>query len=102
MSYDGGNAQQAANLAGVVGGADATYRQMIVQLGSQSQSVQQKTTTQQSVVTQVEASRDSASGVDLDEEQTNLITFQQAYNAAAQFLSVIDSVLDTLINKTLV
>jgi flagellar hook-associated protein 1 FlgK len=75
---------------------------MIVKLGSESQSAQQKVTTQQSVVQQIQQSRDSAAGVDLDEEQTNLITYQQAYNAAAKFLSVIDSVLDTLINRTLV
>jgi flagellar hook-associated protein 1 FlgK len=100
VSLDGSNAQKFANFSGT--GADALYRQMIVKLGSESQSAQQKVTTQQSVVQQIQQSRDSAAGVDLDEEQTNLITYQQAYNAAAKFLSVIDSVLDTLINRTLV
>jgi flagellar hook-associated protein 1 FlgK len=100
VSFDGHNALKMANMSGT--GADAIYRQMVVQLGSESQSAQQKSTTQQSVVQQVAASRDSAAGVDLDEEQTNLITYQQAYNASAKFLSVLDSVLDTLINKTLV
>ncbi|MBX5447063.1 MAG: flagellar hook-associated protein FlgK [Acidothermus cellulolyticus] len=98
-SLDGGNAQALANMAGT--GADAAYRKMIVALGSESNTMQQRTTTQQSVVNQVEASRDSASGVDLDEEQTNLIMFQHAYDAAAKYLSVIDSILDTLINQTL-
>lgn len=98
-SLDGGNAQALANLSGT--GADAAYRQMIVGLGSESNAIQQRTTTQQSVVTQVEAARDSASGVDLDEEQTNLILYQQAYNAAAKYVSVIDSILDTLINRML-
>lgn len=98
-SLDGGNAQALANMSGT--GADAAYRKMIVALGSESNTIQQRTTTQQSVVNQVEASRDSASGVDLDEEQTNLITFQHAYDAAAKYLSVIDSILDTLINHTL-
>jgi flagellar hook-associated protein 1 FlgK len=100
VSLDGSNAQKFANFSGT--GADALYRQMIVKLGSESQSAQQKVTTQQSVVQQIQQSRDSAAGVDLDEEQTNLITYQQAYNAAAKFLSVLDSVLDTLINRTLV
>jgi len=100
VSLDGSNAQKSANFSGT--GADALYRQMIVKLGSESQSAQQKVTTQQSVVQQIQTSRDSAAGVDLDEEQTNLITYQQAYNAAAKFLSVLDSVLDTLINRTLV
>ena len=100
VSYDGSNAQAMAKLAGT--GADAAYRQLIVGLGSQSQAAQQKVDTQQNVVQQVQASRDSAAGVNLDEEQTNLITYQQAYNAAADYLNVINSVLDTLINKTLV
>jgi len=100
VSLDGSNAQKLANFSGT--GADAAYRQLVVRLGSESQSAQQKTTTQQSVVQQIQASRDSAAGVDLDEEQTNLITYQQAYNAAAKFLSVLDGVLDTLINHTLV
>jgi len=96
-SLDGSNAQKIAKLSGT--GADLAYRQLIVALGSQSQAVQQKADTQQSVVTQVTAARDSAAGVDLDEEQTHLITFQQAYNAAAQYMSVLNSVLDTLINR---
>jgi len=101
-NLDGSNAQAMGNLASDPASAGAIYRTMIVRLGSQSQSAQQKVSTQQGVVQQVETSRDSASGVDLDEEQTNLVSFQQAYNAAAQYLMVINSVLDTLINKTLV
>jgi flagellar hook-associated protein 1 FlgK len=99
-SYDGTNAQAMANMSG--NGADATYRTLIINLGSASRSAQQQVSTQQGVTQQVEQARDSAAGVDLDEEQTNLITYQHAYEAAARFLSVVDSVLDTLINKTLV
>lgn len=99
-SYDGSNAQAMANMSGT--GADATYRTLIVTLGAASRGTQQQVTTQQGVAQQVTQARDSAAGVDLDEEQTNLITYQHAYEAAARFLSVVDSVLDTLINKTLV
>jgi flagellar hook-associated protein 1 FlgK len=100
VSLDGGNAQKLANFSGT--GADAAYRQLIVGLGSETQAAQQKSDTQQSVVKQVTAARDSAAGVDLDEEQTNLVTFQQAYNAAAEYTSVLNSMLNTLINKMLV
>ncbi len=99
-SFDGSNAQKMADMSGT--GADDLYRQMIVKLGSASQSAQQQVTTQTSVVNQIEQARNSTAGVDLDEEQTNLIAYQQAYNAAARFLSVLDGILDTLINKTLV
>jgi flagellar hook-associated protein 1 FlgK len=98
VSLDGSNAQAFANQSGALANAGKAYNSMIVLLGSQSQSVTQQATTQQSVVTQVEASRDAQSGVDVDEEQTNLITYQQAYNAAAQYTRIINQVLDTLIN----
>ncbi len=48
----------------------------------------------------VEAQRQSISGVNLDEEATNLSASQHAYNAAARVVTTIDDMLDTLINKT--
>ena len=38
------------------------------------------------------------SSVSLDEEMTNMITFQQAYNANARMITVIDETLDKIIN----
>ncbi len=43
--------------------------------------------------------RVSISGVSIDEEMTNIITFQHAYNANARIITAIDEELDTLINK---
>ncbi|MCG3089592.1 flagellar hook-associated protein FlgK [Sporosarcina cyprini] len=42
--------------------------------------------------------RDSISSVSLDEEMTNMIQFQQAYNASARMITVIDETLDKIIN----
>ena len=36
----------------------------------------------------------------MDEEMTNLITYQRAYQAAARVMTTIDNALDTLINHT--
>ena len=36
----------------------------------------------------------------MDEETTNLLTWQHAYQGAARVLTTIDDMLDTLINKT--
>ena len=44
--------------------------------------------------------RDSVSGVSLDEEMTNIIRFQRAYQAASRAMSTTDDMLDTLINRT--
>ena len=42
------------------------------------------------------------SSVSLDEETTHLIQYQHAYQAAARVISVVDGMLDTLINHTLI
>lgn len=45
--------------------------------------------------------RISVSGVDLNEEATNMMQYQKSYSAACQLLTVIDSMLDKLINGTI-
>ncbi|GBD07139.1 Flagellar hook-associated protein 1 [bacterium HR21] len=51
----------------------------------------------QASLQQLEAQRQALSGVNLDEEATNLIRYQKAYEASARVLSVAASLLDTLI-----
>ncbi|MEH7124269.1 flagellar hook-associated protein FlgK [Bacillus sp. JJ1773] len=46
----------------------------------------------------VDYQRQSVSGVSLDEEMSNLIKFQHAYNASARNITVIDEMLDKIIN----
>ena len=46
----------------------------------------------------VESRRASISSVSLDEEMTDMIKFQQAYNASARMITVIDETLDKIIN----
>lgn len=41
----------------------------------------------------------SISGVNIDEELSNMIKFQHAYNSAARFISEIDRMLDVIINR---
>ena len=43
--------------------------------------------------------RDEASGVNLDEEAANLMRFEQAYNAAAQLVSVAKSLFEALLSS---
>ena len=46
----------------------------------------------------VEHRRASISSVSLDEEMTDMIKFQQAYNASARMITVVDETLDKIIN----
>ena len=55
--------------------------------------------TQSQVMKQLHEMRQSISGVNIDEELANMIKFQQAYSAAARFITVVNSMLDTLINR---
>jgi flagellar hook-associated protein 1 FlgK len=49
-------------------------------------------------VRQVQALRDSVSGVSLDEEAANMIKFQRAYEANARFFNTVNSALDVLLS----
>lgn len=48
----------------------------------------------------IDTSRDGVSGVDLNDEAMNMMQYQKAYSAACRLMTVIDSVLDRLINNT--
>lgn len=45
--------------------------------------------------------RQSVSGVDLNEEATNMMMYQKSYSAACQLMTTLDSMLDKLINGTI-
>jgi flagellar hook-associated protein 1 FlgK len=91
-------AQQIAALRG--GTAEQHYAALIAQVGSAVKSAESDQANQQAVVTAVGNQRQSVSGVSLDEEMTNLITFQRGYEASARALTSMDEMLDTLINHT--
>ncbi len=91
----------ALGIAGLRGGAaEQRYAALIAQVGSDVQSATSDETNSQAVVTAINDQRQSVSGVSLDEEMTNLITFQRGYQASARALTSMDEMLDTLINHT--
>jgi flagellar hook-associated protein 1 FlgK len=50
------------------------------------------------VTSNVDTSRDSVAGVSTDEEMTNMLQFQHAYQAAGKLVQTINSMLDDLMN----
>lgn len=52
------------------------------------------------VLNGIQGSRDSMSGVSLDEEAANMMQFSSAYSAASRFMTALDQMLDKLINST--
>jgi flagellar hook-associated protein 1 FlgK len=96
----GGN-EIALAISGLRGGAaEQSYAALIAQVGSDVKAAESNQANSQAVVTAIGDQRQSVSGVSLDEEMTNLITFQRGYEASARALTSMDEMLDTLINHT--
>ena len=76
------------------------YNSMMSHLGADSETVDDKQDAQDDLITQITAWRSSTSGVDWNEELTNMIRFQQGYSACSRCLTTMDEMLDKLINST--
>jgi len=85
-----------------VSGATATYAesyaQLISDIGNKARSADVTLTAQQSLLDQATAARDALSGVNLDEEAANLLSYQQAYQASAKMLQIGSELFDTLLS----
>ncbi len=95
-----GDGSNALNIADLRPTFDDRYQSYVTSLGVKIQEAAGLAENQQVLVDHLEQLRQSVSGVNLDEEMTQLVKFQHAYNAAARFLSVIDEMLDQLILRT--
>ena len=65
-------------------------------VATQSADASSNATTQSDLLTQAQTQQSSESGVNLDEELSNMMTYQQAYSASARMLSTVDQLYDTL------
>ncbi|GAB2721193.1 flagellar hook-associated protein FlgK [Paenibacillus thermoaerophilus] len=74
-------------------------RSMVGQLGVQSREASRQAGNQHIILEQVDSRRMSVSSVSLDEEMSNMIKFQHAYNAAARNMTAVDEMLDRIINS---
>jgi len=103
MPGDNRNALQLASLKdklSMSGGSSSfngAYGQIVAGVGTLTQSAQLNSAAQQTMLNQAKGARESLAGVNLDEEAANLIKFQQAYQAAAQSVSVARSLFDSLL-----
>ena len=79
---------------------ESTYRDFVVRMGVESQTANRRVEIQMAITDQIDMAREASSGVDIDEEMTQMLMFQHAYDAAARLMSAMDQALDTLINRT--
>jgi flagellar hook-associated protein 1 FlgK len=75
---------------------DEYYNAVVSTIGIESFSAQMTLRQQEGVMLQLNSRRESISGVSIDEEMIKMIKFQQAYNASARMITMIDEMLDTL------
>ncbi len=96
LQFDGGT-----NAAGVVLGSSFSTRvgSLVSDLGTQIQKFDAQSTTQQNLVSALQTQRDQISGVNLDEEASNMMTLQRGYQASARFINVINQLTDQLVNQ---
>lgn len=77
---------------------DSFYQDTIDKLGVAASAAISEVSTQTNILNNLENSRDSVSGVSLDEEMANLIQYQHAYSANAKVISTVGELLDVIIN----
>ena len=75
------------------------YSSLISTVGIQSASSQASFAQQEGILLQLDTRRENLSGVSIDEEMINMIKFQQAYNAAARLIAMVDELLDNMIHQ---
>ncbi|KGM08190.1 Flagellar hook-associated protein FlgK [Methylophaga thiooxydans] len=75
------------------------YGILVANVATRTKQAQVGQETQQGLLDQTKTRFDSVSGVNLDEEAASLIKYQQTYQAAAQIITVSNTIFDTLINS---
>lgn len=105
-SGDGANAQHLADVMTgkmTIDGKETSlkdfYGDLIGKMAVNAQEANRMADNTLTLKESAEQHRQSVSGVSLDEEMTNLIRFQHAYNASARMITVVDETLDRIINQ---
>lgn len=72
---------------------------MISNLGVDAQAAIRLGENQGYLLDEIDGQRMSISGVHLDEEMSNMVKFQHAYNASARMITTMDEMIDVIINR---
>lgn len=79
---------------------DGYYKKIITEFAVDVQEDREKLESKIGTIDLAENKRLTISGVSLDEELSNMLKFQHAYNSAAKIVNVIDGMMDKVINGT--
>jgi flagellar hook-associated protein 1 FlgK len=92
-----GGLQTKNTLNGSTSSYQSTYGQLVSQIGNKTRELESTSKAQASMVTQITTAQQSMSGVNLDEEATSLMRYQQAYQASGKILQISSTLWDTLL-----
>jgi len=74
------------------------YREGVSELGVKAQRNKALSAESATFLEDLKLRQESVAGVSLDEESVNLIKFQQAFNGAARYITIVDSLIDRVVN----
>lgn len=101
---DGDNALNLAQVRHNVGlyawgSPDDFIKSLVSNLGVDAQDALRNADNEAVLLKQIEYNRQSIMGVSLDEEMTNMVKYQQSYNACARMMNVMDEMIDLVVNR---
>lgn len=79
---------------------NAFYQKSMTSLGIDAYTTDVNYEAMQTIMTQIDNWRDSTSGVDWNEELSNMIKFQKGFASCSRCLTAMDEMLDRLVNST--
>ncbi|PLX67820.1 MAG: flagellar hook-associated protein FlgK [Denitrovibrio sp.] len=101
---DNENAAKISNLKGqnLINEQDITidefYSFFVASIGSDKSKADTYVSTKEQAISQLSLKLEEIRGVSMDEEMTNLMKFQRAFEASSRFITTIDEMLATLVN----
>jgi flagellar hook-associated protein 1 FlgK len=99
-ALDGNQARLIAALASSATGASTKYQTMISGMAIESRSAQQRADVQGTIADNAVKEADSVGSVSIDEEMTQMMEAQRAFQAASRVLNAVDDMLSFLIERT--
>ena len=93
-----GNLQTKNTMDGGTATFQGAYAELVSYVGNKTREVQVNALASESLLAQARNAQQEVSGVNLDEEATNLLKYQQAYQAAGKVMQMASTLFDTLLS----
>lgn len=78
---------------------DEYFSQAVANAGLKGEAAERAHETENQIMRDLQSMKESISGVNIDEELSQMIKFQHGYSAASRFISEMNKMLDTIINR---